>query len=190
MTLKITDKQEIAAKQRADQKRKYYVGLAKQYANIDSSLITTDESGLETIGKMIHHAQQERKLDKVEQFSPSVASDRIEGLKNLFPECFTEGKIDFEKLREVLGEGIEEGTERYNFTWTGKRDAIRSLQTPTPATLVPCREESVDFETTGNIFIEGDNLEVLKLLYKPYFGRVKAIYIDPPYNTGQRFCLS
>ena len=128
-------------------------------------------------------------LDKVERFSPSVLNERIGGLKQLFPECFTEGKINFEKLREVLGEGIEEGTERYNFTWAGKRDAIRSLQTPTPATLVPCFEESVDFDNTktGNIFIKGDNLEVLKLLYKPYFGRVKAIYIDPPYNTGGDF---
>ena len=126
-------------------------------------------------------------LDKVEQFSASLVSDQKEGLKNLFPECFTEDKIDFQKLREILGEGIEEGTERYHFTWAGKRDAIQSLQTPTRATLGPCHEESINFETTGNIFIEGDNLEVLKLLYKPYFGRVKAIYIDPPYNTGGDF---
>ena len=126
-------------------------------------------------------------LDKVEQFSPSVGDERVEHLKKLFPDCFTEGKIDFEQLREVLGESTEEGPERYHFTWAGKRDAIQSLQTPTRATLVPCHEESVDFESTGNIFIEGDNLEVLKLLYKPYFGQVKAIYIDPPYNTGNDF---
>ena len=126
-------------------------------------------------------------LDKVEQFTPSVARDRIEGLKNLFPECFTEDKIDFQKLREVLGASVEEGSERYRFTWAGKREAIQLMQSPTRATLVPCHEESVDFETTGNIFIEGDNLEVLKLLYKPYFGRIKAIYIDPPYNTGGDF---
>lgn len=126
-------------------------------------------------------------LDKVEQFSPSVDSERIEHLEKLFPECFTEGKIDFLKLREVLGESTEEGPERYHFTWAGKRDAIQLLQIPTRATLVPCHEESVDFDATGNIFIEGDNLEVLKLLYKPYFGCVKAIYIDPPYNTGGDF---
>lgn len=126
-------------------------------------------------------------LDKVEQFSPSLGDERVEHLKKLFPECFTEGKIDFQKLREVLGESVEEGPERYHFTWAGKRDAIQSLQMPTRATLVPCHEESVDFESTGNIFIEGDNLEVLKLLYKPYFGQVKAIYIDPPYNTGGDF---
>ena len=125
--------------------------------------------------------------DKVEQFSPSLISENVDHLKKLFPACFTEGKIDFEKLREALGEVIEEESERYHFTWTGKRDAIQLLQTPTRATLVPCYEESVDFEATGNIFVEGDNLEVLKLLYKPYFGRVKAIYIDPPYNTGGDF---
>ena len=126
-------------------------------------------------------------LDKVDQFSPSLISEQTEHLKKLFPGCFAEGKIDFEKLREVLGESTEEGTERYHFTWAGKRDAIQLLQTPTRATLVPCHEESVDFEATKNIFVEGDNLEVLKLLYKPYFGRVKAIYIDPPYNTGGDF---
>ena len=126
-------------------------------------------------------------LEKVAQVSPSLKNQRIEHLKKTFPECFTEGKIDYLKLREILGEGAEEGTERYHFTWSGKRDAIKLLQTPTRATLVPCLEESVDFDASGNIFIEGDNLEVLKLLYKPYFGQVKAIYIDPPYNTGGDF---
>ena len=126
-------------------------------------------------------------LEKVAQVSPSLKNQRIEHLKKTFPECFTEGKIDFLKLRDLLGEGAEEGSERYHFTWSGKRDAIKLLQTPTRATLVPCLEESVDFDASGNIFIEGDNLEVLKLLYKPYFGQVKAIYIDPPYNTGGDF---
>ena len=130
------------------------------------------------------------KPDKVQQFTPSVVSERMTDLKKMFPEFFTEGKLDVPKLQELLGEGIEEGTERYRFTWAGKRDAIQLLQTPTRATLVPSREESVDFDTTGNLFIEGDNLEVLKLLYKPYFGRVKAIYIDPPYNTGGDFVYS
>ena len=125
--------------------------------------------------------------DKIEQFTPSLASERLEHLKQLFPDCLTEGKIDLPKLREIVEESAEESPERYHFTWSGKRDAIQLLQTPTRATLVPCPEESVNFDTTGNIFIEGDNLEVLKLLYKPYFGRVKAIYIDPPYNTGNDF---
>ena len=127
------------------------------------------------------------KLEKVEQLTPSALEERLEDLKKMFPEFFTEGKLDVPKLRELLGEGIEEETERYHFTWAGKRNAINMLQTPTRATLVPCPEESLDFDATRNIFIEGDNLEVLKLLYKPYFGKVKAIYIDPPYNTGGEF---
>ena len=130
------------------------------------------------------------KTEKVEQFTSSVLDERLEDLKKMFPEFFTEGKLDVPKLRELLGEGIEEETERYHFTWAGKRDAINMLQAPTRSTLVPCSEESVDFDATQNIFIEGDNLEVLKLLYKPYFGAVKAIYIDPPYNTGGEFVYS
>ena len=127
------------------------------------------------------------KPEKVEQFTPSVLDERLENLKKLFPEFFTEGKLDLPKLRELLGEAVEEDTERYRFEWAGRQDAINMLQTPTRATLAPCPEESVDFDDTGNIFVEGDNLEVLKLLYKPYFGEVKAIYIDPPYNTGNEF---
>ena len=130
------------------------------------------------------------KSDKVDQFTPSVLDKRVEALKKMFPDFFTEGKIDVSKLRELLGEAVEEKTERYRFTWAGKRDAIQLLQTPTRATLTPCREESVNFDATGNVFIEGDNLEVLKLLYKPYFGKVKAIYVDPPYNTGGDFVYS
>ena len=127
------------------------------------------------------------KSEKVEQFTPSVLDERLENLKKLFPEFFTEGKLDVSKLRELLGEAVEEETERYRFTWAGRQDAINMIQVPTRATLIPCPEESVDFAATENIFIEGDNLEVLKLLYKPYFGEVKAIYIDPPYNTGGEF---
>ena len=126
-------------------------------------------------------------IDKIEQFTPSVTSERIEHLKELFPECFTEGKIDFPKLREILGEVAEEQSERYNFTWAGKQDAIRMFQVPSFSTLIPSRKESVNFDATQNLFIEGDNLEVLKLLYKPYFGRIKMIYIDPLYNTGKEF---
>ena len=130
------------------------------------------------------------KPEKVEQLTPSVLEERLENLKKMFPEFFTEGKLDVPKLQELLAEDVEDGAERYRFTWAGKRDAIQLLQTPTRATLTPCREESVDFDTTENLFIEGDNLEVLKLLYKPYFGAVKAIYIDPPYNTGGDFVYS
>jgi adenine-specific DNA-methyltransferase len=118
---------------------------------------------------------------------PSFKNDRLNDLKSTFPDAFSEGKVDFEKLRAALGDLVDDAPERYTFSWAGKRDAIRLLQTPTRATLVPAPEESVDFEGTHNLFIEGDNLEVLKLLYKPYFGRVKMIYIDPPYNTGNDF---
>jgi adenine-specific DNA-methyltransferase len=118
---------------------------------------------------------------------PTIKSDRLADLYSIFPEAFSEGKVDFEKLRATLGDMVDDRPERYSFSWAGKRDAIRLLQTPTRATLVPAEEESVDFDTTQNLFIEGENLEVLKLLYKPYFGRIKLIYIDPPYNTGNDF---
>jgi len=123
----------------------------------------------------------------VERETPDVNRERVDWLVQLFPECVTEGKIDFDKLRLALGDEIDDRPERYTFSWAGKRDAIRVLQAPSRATLVPCPEESIDFKNTQNLFIEGDNLEVLKLLFKPYFGRVKMIYIDPPYNTGNDF---
>ena len=125
--------------------------------------------------------------EKVTPVSGDVLSEQIAKLRELFPEVVIDGKIDFDRLRSTLGEAIESGPSRFTFSWAGKEDAIALLQTPSRATLIPCPEESVDFDTTGNIFIEGDNLEVLKLLFKPYFGRVKLIYIDPPYNTGQDF---
>lgn len=119
--------------------------------------------------------------------TPSITSEQLADLRALLPHVFTEDKIDFEKLRTALGDFGDERPERYSFSWAGKRDAIKILQTPSRATLVPARKESVEFDKTQNIFIEGDNLEVLKLLYKPYFGAVKMIYIDPPYNTGNDF---
>ena len=125
--------------------------------------------------------------EPIQTETPDIAAEQRERLRELFPEVFSEGRVDFEKLRATLGDLVDDGPERYRFTWAGKRDAIRLLQTPTRATLIPCREESVNFDETQHIFIEGDNLEVLKLLYKPYFGRVKMIYIDPPYNTGNDF---
>lgn len=119
--------------------------------------------------------------------SADITADRLAGLRDLLPEAFTEGKVDFDRLREALGEEVEDRPERYSFTWAGKRDAMRLLQVPSRATLVPCPKESVDWDTTQDLFIEGENLEVLKLLYKSYAGRVKMIYIDPPYNTGNDF---
>lgn len=118
---------------------------------------------------------------------PSLVSSDTEKLRAVFPHAFSEGRLDFEKLRVALGDIVDGKPERFTFSWAGKRNAIQILQMPTRATLVPVEDESVHFDNTGNMFIEGDNLEVLKLLYKPYFGRVKMIYIDPPYNTGSDF---
>ena len=129
----------------------------------------------------------EEERERVSASTPAMDQEAIAELRRLFPGCVTEGKVDFEKLRLLLGDEVDDDPERYSFTWTGKRDAIRLLQTPSCATLTPCREESVNFDTTEHLFIEGDNLEVLKLLYKSYAGRVKMIYIDPPYNTGNDF---
>lgn len=100
------------------------------------------------------------------------------------PEVFTEGKIDPTKLKATLGESVEADGERYGLSWAGKSDCFRHIQEPTTATLVPVHKASVDFEETKNIFIEGDNLQALKVLQKSYYGKVKMIYIDPPYNTG------
>lgn len=116
--------------------------------------------------------------------SQTPQQERLDILKQLMPEIFDEGQIDFEKLKATLGENITFSNERYVLNWAGKSDAFRVMQCPSSATLVPCKEESVDFDTTQNIFIEGENMEVLKVLQKSYFGKVKMIYIDPPYNTG------
>ena len=113
-----------------------------------------------------------------------IKQDKIDKLKEVIPEAFTEEKIDWEKLKAALGEDIEFTNERYVLNWAGKSDAFRVLQSQTTATLVPRKDESVNFDGTENIFIEGENLEVLKVLQKSYFGKIKMIYIDPPYNTG------
>jgi len=116
--------------------------------------------------------------------SLDITEEKLSRLKEIIPEVFTENKIDWEKLKATLGTDIEFKNERYVLNWAGKSDAFRVLQSPTTATLAPAREESVNFDTTENIFIEGENLEVLKILQKSYFGKIKMIYIDPPYNTG------
>lgn len=126
-------------------------------------------------------------MDRMNGESLNIVADNIQKLKQIFPEVFNEDKVDFEKLEEILGEYKDNGTERYNFTWPGKSKAIRIAQTPSTGTLRPCKEESKDWDTTQNLYIEGDNLEVLKLLQKSYYGKVKMIYIDPPYNTGNDF---
>jgi adenine-specific DNA-methyltransferase len=123
--------------------------------------------------------------------SMDVAAQKRAELKALlgqqFPEVFAEDRIDFDQLKRVLGDWVEPNRERFGLTWPGKAECMRIIQEPSVATLKPQREESVNFDDTGNIFIEGDNLEVLKLLQKSYFGKIKMIYIDPPYNTGNEF---
>ena len=125
--------------------------------------------------------------DDPETRSTDLVADNVAQLKVLFPEAFTEDKIDFEVLRQLLGDAIDNGEEKYGLNWHGKRRARRLALTPSTGTLRPCPDDSVDWDTTQNLMIEGDNLEVLKLLQKSYAGRVKLIYIDPPYNTGNDF---
>jgi len=121
--------------------------------------------------------------------SLDVIADNIEKLKELFPEALSEGGVNFDTLRQLLGDAsvLDEGEEKYGLNWHGKKKARQIALTPSTGTLLPCPEESVDWDTTKNIFIEGDNLEVLKLLQKSYANKVKMIYIDPPYNTGKEF---
>ncbi|OGI42979.1 MAG: hypothetical protein A2150_03990 [Candidatus Muproteobacteria bacterium RBG_16_64_11] len=120
--------------------------------------------------------------------SHHIADGKREELLRLFPEIRTEdGKIDFERLKRVLGETVDAGKERYGMNWPGKAECFKTIQMPSLGTLRPCPEESVNFDTSENLIIEGDNLEVLKLLQKSYLGKVKMIYIDPPYNTGNDF---
>ena len=136
-------------------------------------------------------------MDKLTMQSHDVIGSNTQKIAQLFPNCVTERKgkdgkpelaIDFEKLQaELSDEIIGEGEERYQFTWPDKRAAVRLANTPTTMTLRPCREESVDFENTQNLYIEGDNLDVLKVLRETYLGKIKMIYIDPPYNTGNDF---
>jgi len=119
--------------------------------------------------------------------STDLIAGNIAQLKVLFPEAFTEGKVDFDVLKQLLGGVVDEREEKYGLNWHGKRRARQIALTPSTGTLRPCPEESVDWDTTQNLMIEGDNLEVLKLLQKSYAGKVKLIYIDPPYNTGKDF---
>ncbi len=119
--------------------------------------------------------------------SADVVTANIEALHALFPAAFTEGQVDFDALRQLLGDAIDDGDEKYGLTWRGKRAARRLALTPSMGTLRPAPAESVDWDTTQNLIIEGDNLEVLKLLQKSYAGEVQLIYIDPPYNTGGDF---
>lgn len=136
-------------------------------------------------------------MEKLKLHSPDFTQENIAKLADLFPNCVTESKnedgtvkraIDFDQLRQELSTSIVEGPqERYQLNWPGKREALLTANAPIAKTLRPCREESVDFDTTQNLFIEGDNLDALKLLQETYLNKVKMIYIDPPYNTGSDF---
>ena len=125
--------------------------------------------------------------DRLDGLSMDIESGNRARLKSVFPECFTEGKLDVDKLLSLCGEYITDDYEKYEFKWKGKSECLRLAQRRSTATLRPCPDESVNFDTTKNLYIEGDNLEVLKLLQKSYFRKVKMIYIDPPYNTGNDF---
>ena len=136
-------------------------------------------------------------MEKLKLHTPDLTTQNIEKIAALFPNCVTETKdakggikrgIDFDQLRQELSDHVVEGPrERYHLDWPGKREALLAANAPIAKTLRPCREESVDFDTTKNLFIEGDNLDALKLLQETYLGKVKLIYIDPPYNTGNDF---
>ncbi|MBL0946267.1 MAG: site-specific DNA-methyltransferase [Hydrogenophaga sp.] len=136
-------------------------------------------------------------MEKLKMHSANLTQDNIARIRDLFPGCITEAKgkdgsvklaVDFDQLRQELAESIVEGSqERYHLNWPGKREALLAANAPIAKTLRPCRADSVDFETTKNLFIEGDNLDALKLLQETYLGKVKMIYIDPPYNTGNDF---
>ncbi len=129
-----------------------------------------------------------KKLDpKTDGRSPDLTAENLELLRELFPDVFTEGRIDFDALRLLLGDAVDDTPERYGLAWYGKRRARQAALRPSAGTLRPAPEESVDWDTTQNLVIEGDNLEVLTLLQKSYHRKVKMIYIDPPYNTGNEF---
>ena len=128
----------------------------------------------------------------------NIVSENISKIKELFQNCVTEGKdsngnttlkVNFETLKQELSDDVIKNSEKYEFTWPGKNESIRLANQPTENTLHPCKEESVNWDTTQNLYIEGDNLEVLKILRSTYFHKVKLIYIDPPYNTGKDFFL-
>ena len=119
--------------------------------------------------------------------SMNLEQANMDMLKSVFPECFTEGKLDIDKLLSLCGEYIDNDFEKYKFEWKGKAECLRLAQKRSTGTLRPCPEESVNWDTTKNLYIEGDNLEVLKLLQTAYYRKVKMIYIDPPYNTGNDF---
>lgn len=126
-------------------------------------------------------------IERLDLRSANPLDERLVAIAELFPEAMREGVIDFESLRQSLGDWVDAGAERFGLTWPGKAECMRVIQEPSIGALVPMPDESVGWDTTRNVIIEGENLEVLKLLQKAYYGKVKMIYIDPPYNTGKEF---
>ena len=127
-------------------------------------------------------------VNKLDMKSKDIVEDNISKIAELFPECISEGKIDFDMLKQELSKDImDSGKEKYQLSWVGKKEALVNANTPCNKTLRPLKEKSVDFDNTKNIYIEGDNLEVLKILQESYLNKIKCIYIDPPYNTGNDF---
>lgn len=126
-------------------------------------------------------------MDRIDGLSLNLEKNNIDRIKELFPEAVEEGKINFDMLRAMLGDEVDDSKEKYQFTWNGKAKSIKLAQTPSSATLRPCKDKSKYWDSTENLYIEGDNLEVLKQLQKTYYGKIKMIYIDPPYNTGNDF---
>jgi adenine-specific DNA-methyltransferase len=135
------------------------------------------------------HGANMKQLELQEGASADIVQENVQHLKELFPDAFTENGVNFDTLRQLLGDlkVLDEGEEKYGLNWHGKKQARQIALTPSLGTLLPCPIESVDWDTTQNLFIEGDNLEVLKLLQKSYANKIKMIYIDPPYNTGKEF---
>ena len=131
--------------------------------------------------------KSEKKPKKLNLQSMSITDEQKKKLRLLFPEVFNEKKIDWERLKATLGEELDKWPERYHISWPGKADCFRIIQKPSLGTLNPCKTESLDWDKTQSLFIEGDNLEVLKLLQRSYYNKVNMIYIDPPYNTGKDF---
>ena len=125
-------------------------------------------------------------MPNIDGYNSDIQNEQIQKLAELFPEVVREGKVDFNALKATLGEDIEL-SEKYGLSWKGKSNVFAKIQEKTVSTLHPQPEESVDWDTTQNMFIEGDNLETLKVLHKAYYGKIKMIYIDPPYNTGNDF---
>ena len=159
--------------------------MSRYLDGISERLTQSNEQMLSGVDQKMKKTEEQP--GKLPLRSMSLTEDRKRRLKQLFPEVFNEKKIDWEKLKTTLGGELDTDRERYNMTWPGKRECFHIIQEPSFGTLKPRKGESLDWDTTQNLFIEGDNLEVLKLLQHSYYGKIKMIYIDPPYNTGKDF---